>query len=152
MATGYGSGAVMGGVADARLGNEADNIGKGRQGSVAANIVEGTVTQRRHSAIYADNTISFEDYRYWADRSREYEKTLETKGVGLAGTARMLVGKGQHSEKPVQELDATNTDGTGEKTEGNTGSAESRYGITESEWDNAQRAVRTATWGELRAI
>ncbi|KAK3075366.1 hypothetical protein LTR53_001371 [Teratosphaeriaceae sp. CCFEE 6253] len=148
MATGYGSGAVLGGVADARLGGEADNIGKGRQGSVAADIFEGTVTQRRHSLIYGDNTIQFEDYRYWADRSREYEKTLDTKGVGLAGSMRMLVGKGSHSEKPVQELQST----PGEKTAGepgNTPGMESRYGITESEWDNAQRAVRTATWGSI---
>ena len=151
MATGYGSGAVLGGVADARLGNEADNIGKGRQGSVAADIFEGTVTHRRHSVIYGDKSIQFEDYRYWADRSREYEKTLDTKGVGLAGTARMLIGKGQHNEKPVQEI-ASTPETAGEKTEGesgNTPNAESRYGITESEWDNAQRAVRTATWGEL---
>ncbi|KAK4972931.1 hypothetical protein LTR42_006225 [Elasticomyces elasticus] len=151
MATGYGSGALMGGVADARLGNESDNIGKGRQGSVAADIVAGTVTQRRHSAIYADQSINFEDYRYWADRSREYEKTLDTKGVGLAGSMRILVGKGNHAEKPVQELDSNNTAGLDEKTgeHGTTPGMESRYGITESEWDNAQRAVRTATWGSI---
>ncbi|TKA78921.1 hypothetical protein B0A55_03921 [Friedmanniomyces simplex] len=136
------TGARMGGVADPRLGNEADNIGKGRQGSVAADIVQGTVTQRRHSAIYADNTINFEDYRYWADRSREYEKTLDTKGVGLAGMARMAIGKGIHSEKPVQEMDATTRTGKAR-------SRQSNYGITESEWDNAQRAVRTATWGSI---
>ncbi|KAK1823520.1 hypothetical protein LTR12_002149 [Friedmanniomyces endolithicus] len=145
------SGAGLGAVADVRLGDEAENMGKGRQGSVAADIVQGTVTQRRQSAIYADGSICFEDYRYWADRSREYETTLDTKGVGLAGMARMAMGKGNKAT-PVQELDAHNTDGLGEKSSGAPGTTpamEANYGITESEWDNAQRAVRTATWGSI---
>lgn len=132
-------------MADPRLGNEADNIGKGRTGSVAADIYAGTVSQRRNSAIYNDRSITFEDYRHWADRSRAFEKTLDTKGTGLEGSLRLVLGKGSHSKTPVQTIGDAGSGSENEKTVRRDG--EDAYGITESEWDNAQRAIRTATWG-----
>lgn len=140
---------MLGGAADPRLGDEADNIGKGRNGSIAANIHDSTVQQgRRRSVIYNDTSIEFEDYHYWANRSREYEKHIDVSGFGLQNLLKVSVGKGSHAEKPVQELPAaTGSDSepaVDEKT-GTTAQAESRYGITESEWfvclDHCQREV-----------
>ncbi|KAK3671610.1 hypothetical protein LTR78_008533 [Recurvomyces mirabilis] len=149
MATGYGSAALMGGAADPRLGDEADAIGKGRQGSVAADVVNGTVVARRGSMIYADNSITFEDYHYWANRSREYEQTIETKGAGLSGALKIFAGSGKHADQPVQNMEMTGSD-SDRNDEKHSGAAPERgYGISESEWDNAQRAVRTATWGSV---
>jgi hypothetical protein len=143
---------ALGAAADPRLGDEADAIGKGRQGSVAADIFDNAInhnSQRRGSLIYNDRSITFEDYMYWAARSREYEKTLDTSHAGLAGIFKGVLGKGKHAEHPVQELGANGSDSekTDEKHAGDAAVGESRYGITEAEWDNAQRAVRTATWG-----
>lgn len=159
MATGYGSAALMGGVADPRLGDEADHIGKSRQGSVAAEIRDGAVggdgRERRRSVIYGDTSITFEDYVYWADRSREYERHLDTSNMGLQGILKVMLGKGVHAadkgERPVQELAEGGSSDDNEKPANDSsveGAHTGRYGITESEWDNAQRAVRTATWGE----
>jgi len=138
MATGFGNAAMLGGAADPRLGDEADNIGKGRNGSIAANIHDSTVQQgRRRSVIYNDTSIEFEDYHYWANRSREYEKHIDVSGFGLQNLLKVSVGKGSHAEKPVQQeiTAATGSDSeptVDEKTGTNTAQAESRYGITES--------------------
>ncbi|KAH9824593.1 Transmembrane amino acid transporter protein [Teratosphaeria destructans] len=154
--------AGLGGVADPRLGDEADNIGKARHGSVAANYAPGPAdTGRRGSAIYTDSSITFEDYHYWAGISREQEKSLETKGVGLSGWVRLLVGKGIHHGTPPDVLAAEgrSSESGGEKTQDKAAEAfaapstaapnENRYGIAPSEWDQAQRAGRTATWGAI---
>jgi hypothetical protein len=60
MATSF---ATLGGVADPRLGDEADAIGKGHQGGDAADIHDSTVVvdHRRGSVIYMDTSITFED-------------------------------------------------------------------------------------------
>jgi hypothetical protein len=131
---------------------------QGRHGSVAAEIAPGPAPEaaRRNSAIYLDSSITFEDYHFWANRSRDYEKTLETAHMGLAGWGRMLIGKGEHHGTPpdVAAPDGSSGDEKATEKAGEAGvttikrPSESRYGITESEWDNAQRAVRTATWGE----
>jgi len=55
------SAANLGGVADPRLNSEADDIGKSRHASVAA---ESVPRSRRLSHIYTDSSISFEDYHY----------------------------------------------------------------------------------------
>lgn len=159
--------ANLGGVADPRLGEETDAIGKGRHGSVAAAIAptEQAHNARRNSLIYVDSSIQFEDYHYWANQSREYEKTLETANVGFAGMAKMVVGRGSHNgEQPIVGVDGSGSDSPSyelsEKKASDTGDSavahgtattptkEDKYGLTETEWDQAQRASRTATWGQ----
>ena len=152
MASGYGGAAGLGGVADPRLGDEADAIGKGRNGSTAEGIHDSVVRDTRRGSInYNDSTVSFEEYHYWAQRSREYERTIDVSNTGLQGTMKVLLGKGQHADHPVQDIgvgSGSDTDAKVSEKHGDGAVGESRYGITESEWDNAQRSVRTATWGE----
>jgi len=160
--------ANIGGVTDPRLGEETDAIGKGRHGSVAANIAPGpSATQgRRNSLIYTDSSITFEDYHYWAKVSREYEKTIETANVGIQGIFKLVIGAGQHNkQQPVHvgvEGPGSGSDKNGiemsEKAQEAGGVTSENpmprapangdaYGITTNEWDQAQRAARTATWG-----
>ncbi|KAK5121581.1 hypothetical protein LTR85_004753 [Meristemomyces frigidus] len=157
--------ANLGGVADPRLGEESDAIGRGRHGSVAAAIAptEGAKdARRRGSIIYTDSSIPFEDYHYWAQRSREYEKGITTANAGMVGMAKMIIGGGSHNKKqPVNvgvdpSANGSNGHELSEKTSEKPGSdtatppaSEDQYGITESEWDQAQRAARTATWGSI---
>lgn len=148
--------ASIGGVADPRLGQEADAIGTGRHGSVAAAMAPGGPAERarRGSAIYMDSSIPFEDYHYWAIRSREVEKGLDTSDAGIAGWSKLILGRGVH-QGTSPEVAPSEDEKKNEKTANTTdiqdvsANTESRYEITESEWDNAQRATRTATWGEL---
>lgn len=139
MATGFGNAAILGGVADPRLGDEADHIGEGRNGSVAAGIHDATVQQsgRRRSVIYTDSSIEFEDYVYWAKQSREYEKHIDVSGFGLQNLVKVSLGKGSHAEKPVQEIAVaagSDSDHAVDEKAGSAAASESRYGITESEW------------------
>lgn len=142
MATGFG----MAAVADPRLGDEADAIGKGHQGATAADIRDGTLTSRRMSAIYVDDTIQFEDYHYWANQAREFEKSIDVSGNGLAGIMKVALGKA-HAEHPPQDLGVAGSDSSNHETNDekavatsngpSPAVAESRHGVTEAEWDTA---------------
>lgn len=141
------SAANLGGVADARVGDEAENIGTSRRRSLADVPPPET---HGHNTIYVDNTISFENYHFWANRAREYEKTITVGDKGFAQVGKMLIGKkvggvqkdaagNTINEKAVHEAEEKPT----------TESPYDRYGIAETEWEQAQRATRTATWGSI---
>ncbi|KAK6414478.1 hypothetical protein LTR95_017723 [Oleoguttula sp. CCFEE 5521] len=152
--------ANIGGVADPKLGHEADNLGRGSVGGTGQEIHDAAVASggaRRNSHIYTDTNITFEDYNlsrlrvpdaddldshYWANRSREYERTIDVSNAGLAGSMKTILGRKQDKE-PAALASSSHSGSDNEKTDAAHG--ESRYGISESEWDNAQRAIRTAT-------
>ena len=143
------SAANLGGIADARLGDEPDAIGTTyeHRGSVAQSIQPPD--SHGHNNIYLDSSITFEDYDYWANRSREYEKHIRTDNVGLRQVANLIIGKRINNTAPV----ITEKDVSEKKSDENNGNAylgsgDNTYGVTESEWEQAQRATRTATWGE----
>lgn len=106
------------------------------------------------SSMYVDTSITFENYVHWAKRSREVEKHMRTDNVGFEYWIRKWFNKnsddsvttqgeapGQHS--PVTDPKANSTS----KTNGH--STTDDWGITEAEWEQAQRATRTATWGSI---
>lgn len=155
--------ANLGGVADPRLGDEPDYIGDSQD----APTVPAKSDQRRKSLVYTDSSIPFEEYLWWAGKSREYEKSLTTSGSGIQGMVQMLMGK-----KTTKEVDITGVSPTSDPTQppalsekpghadGESPNEKSsrasdaspqtdQYGISHSEWYNAQRAVRTATWGSV---
>ncbi len=160
----------MGGVADPRIdGKDIDAIGT-RHDSIIHSY--GPPDTHGHSTIYVDSSISFENYRWWAQRAREYEKTIPAN-AGITGFFQVFLGS--KKEKPTQlPADATGAESTGEKksdpdreqssektglggaddagafvagpTKTNT---TDKYGVTEEEWETAQRAARTASWGAI---
>ncbi|KAI7714135.1 oligopeptide transporter protein, partial [Hortaea werneckii] len=85
MATNF---AALGGVADPRSGDQPDYIG-----TTHDTPRHNAQSQRRHSFMYSDSSITFEEYNWWAERSREYEKELSTEGAGIQGILNMLIGK-----------------------------------------------------------
>jgi hypothetical protein len=147
------SAANLGGVADPRLGGDADLIGTGdeRRGSVTHGIPPPEL--HGHRSIYMDESITFEDYHFWANRSREYEKHIEVGNLGLAGIGKLLVGKKQTVDvqpiaiAPPEKSSLSEKGGLGSPSDSN--EKIDRYGVTESEWEIAQRATRTATWGSV---
>lgn len=161
------SAANMGGVADPRLGDEADIIGTEEEhhhipkadqdippkydGPNAHNI-PAPLLQGKDS-IYLDSSITFENYVYWANRSREYEKHIRTDDKGFSQWANMLIGKKpKDTPEPTAPTLSETTDE--KKTDPSTNAAANsdgtdNYGVTETEWEQAQRAARTATWGSI---
>ncbi|OQE44628.1 hypothetical protein PENCOP_c002G07913 [Penicillium coprophilum] len=112
---------------------------------------EGTVSVSQPSAldgkqsIYSDSTITFENYAYWAKRSREVEKNISTDDAGFAYWRKRLFRK---SEAPVQNSSAV-AESSAKHTSTTNDSTADGWGITETEWEQAQRAGRTATWGSI---
>jgi hypothetical protein len=155
------SAANLGGVADPRLGDEADVIGttKEHRGGISGEIPPPD--PHGHNTIYLDSSITFENYHYWANRSREFEKHIRTDNAGLAQLGNLLLGKKIPNEPPkldsseispghagvleTNEKRATSNE-DGNSTNGSNGGWS--HGVTESEWEQAQRATRTATWGK----
>jgi hypothetical protein len=137
--------------------NEADAIGTTHHGDILPPDTHG------HNTIYLDNSITFENYHYWAKRSREFEKHIRTDNQGLAQIFNLIIGKKIAPEEPKihnselnvpsntlqeKELKSSETNGgeNGDSANGSNGAW--AHGVTEAEWEQAQRAVRTATWGE----
>ena len=156
------SAANLGAIADPRSGDEADAIGTTNEHRASISHQVAPPDLHGHRTIYLDSSIKFEDYHYWANRSREVEKHIQVGDLGFAGILNLLVGKktkheaistpGQSDSSPApstkdekQPIDekqpADEKAIKGERTD--------RWGITETEWEQAQRATRTATWGSI---
>ncbi|KAK5136104.1 hypothetical protein LTR08_004154 [Meristemomyces frigidus] len=156
--------ANLGGAADPRSSDHADFIG----GSYDTPTHEiGTHDERRGSMVYTDSSILFEEYHWWANQSRAYEKTLSASGAGMSGILSMFTGKKKTTgdsitgvpAESVQEKPQPGNEKAMEAHGGNPGEKSSgasdlspqrdQYGITNDEWYNAQRSIRTATWGSV---
>lgn len=175
------SAADLGGVADPRLGREADLIGTSRQNSVAAArgqhpLAASAGLGRTKDDMYVDSGITFEDYHYWANISREEERHFVTSNTGLQGLWKSVTGYKKRAAvaddtKWTVGVDAADADrkvlpdhGSAASSNEKTGAEkekdlagepsdpknlEDNYGITGSEWDRAQRALRNASWGSI---
>ncbi|GAB7353447.1 hypothetical protein MBLNU459_g3911t1 [Dothideomycetes sp. NU459] len=155
------SGANLGGVADPRMGADADAIGTTAEhrGSISDAVM--APDPHGHNNIYLDDSISFENYHYWANRSREFEKHIRTDNVGFAQLGHLLIGKKIPDKQPELVSDSPDAgsaynEKSNEANEkdpkagvSNPSAPQPRYGVTEHEWEQAQRATRTATWGSI---
>lgn len=166
------SAANVGGIADPRLGPEADTIGTAEEHPESSlhgsdpPVYEGS---KEHDipapvlhgpgSIYLDSSITFESYHYWANRSREIEKNIPTDNVGLSQVGKLMIGKKPQGTPPQSSAPNTsnaNGKAAGEKARPGSSSSTAKsddatdnWGVTESEWEQAQRAARTATWGSI---
>lgn len=149
-------------------GDEADHIGMAQEHKEGIPDEITPPDTHGHNTIYLDNSITFENYHYWANRSRQFEKHIRTDNVGLRQLANLVLGRKVPAEQPALDVsqndvspaatekvsDNDNKHGpSDEKTSGDGAIASSsgggwQHGVTEAEWEQAQRATRTATWGE----
>lgn len=143
MATGHASGALVGGIADPRHIPETNAIGKAMHN--ASDINQATVPQTRAS-IYNNAKITFEEYHYWANRTRELENSIPTSGGGLSGIFKWKAKRKQSAEAQANPIEAGNEKRVERQQENTLG--DSASAIADSEWSNARGATRTATWGE----
>ena len=90
--------------------------------------------------------ITFEEYIYYANETREYEKTLSTKGRGLSSIRTAFSrDKKSKTEEPLPTQE-------GQALPGGTSGPDATAGVfdvvSDEEWHQASRAARTATWGK----
>ena len=144
-----------------------DDIGT-RQDSIIHHL--GPPDTHGHNTVYLDSSITFETYHWWAQRAREYEKDIPAN-AGYTGFFNVLVGR-MEKEKTQLPADASGgnagelKDGTEEvampkddsvekKADADVidspshGSTKDEYGVAPAEWERAQRAARTASWGAI---
>ena len=88
-----------------------------------------------------DPAVTFEEYRFYAQRTREEEKRLESPKL----IWREIVNRTTIKDAPQNDAgtDANNA----QFMEANFATKESRRLISDEEWTNASRAMRTASWG-----
>lgn len=143
-------------IADLRRSTRHDAIGTGADHHESI-IDAGPVELNGRDSIYLDSSIKFEDYHFWAKRSREYEKTIRTDNKGLAQVLGVFGGrKTKHNVASLDHSIASpGSNGDFELLTKQTEVVDaypmeaSKYGITEAEWETAQRVTRTATWGSI---
>ena len=154
----------------------AENITVSNEGLAETRMAEGETVEKQEQdvsvhnlpppvvkgsgSIYLDSSITFENYVYWAKRSREIEKTISTADAGFAHLGKIILRKkiseaSASTQAQIQEQDAPVTAESNEKNpttpahETNNDITRDGWGITETEWEHAQRALRTATWGSI---
>ena len=89
-----------------------------------------------------DPTVTFEEYQYYARRTREEEKTLESPKLQW----REIINRKTSPEAHDVKYDETVRDPEG-VPEVNFANREIRLHVTDEEWTNASRALRTASSG-----
>jgi hypothetical protein len=88
-----------------------------------------------------DPDVLFEEYHYYALKTREEEDTL----VAPSSTWREVVLRKKNPAGPGNDQGALEP--SGQLTEANFANVSNRLDITDEEWTNASRAFRTASWG-----
>lgn len=85
-----------------------------------------------------DPNVAFEEYHYYAQKTREEEENLESPKLNI----RNLISR----KKNPQDSNADEAP-TATLTEKDYASVENRLEISDDEWANASRALRTASTG-----
>ena len=92
-----------------------------------------------------DSAVSFEEYHYYAEKTRAEEDAQAHHNTGGQGMLSMIIPS--KSDKGVQQ--------EGEKRGSiiaqtvNLSNPDKRAEISDEEWTNANRALRTATWSAI---
>lgn len=84
-----------------------------------------------------DPNVTFEEYYYYAQKTREEEKALEAPNTDWKALLTMK----------KQPTDVADNSRKFSATDADFANKESRIGISDEEWTNASRAFRTAGWG-----
>lgn len=103
--------------------------------SLAPGMVPGYI--KPQGRMPHDPAVKFEEYHYYAQRTRQEEMTLESPVVNWRQILlRKKNGAGSDEKLPESHL-----------TEADFATAANRLEISDEEWTNASRAFRTASWG-----
>lgn len=148
--------AAIGGIDDVRIDKEGQEIGTSHDPMIHK---LGPAESHGHNTIYLDKSIPFEGYHWWAARSRAAEKFISAN-AGYKQVLNTFLGKkpdsdGQEGAGARHRASQTSPEKEGKLTDKIHTEASAyagkidRWGIEEAEWEKAQRAGRTATWGAV---
>ncbi|QQK40586.1 Amino acid transporter, transmembrane [Penicillium digitatum] len=145
------SGYTLDAEADAHLGDEKSY---NKERAVSVSNEDPSAVLDTSQSFYVDSSITFENYVHWAKRSREVEKHIRTDNVGFEYWFRKFFDKNfDPSVTPTSEAQGQGSPVTdpnaNPSSKANGESTTDDWGITETEWEQAQRAARTATWGSI---
>lgn len=107
----------------------------------AGQVMPSTYIKPQARALH-DPNISFEEYHYYALRTREEEKTLVAPMLNWREFLMRRKNAQNNAEDSNGQLDPMKR-----HTEANFANKNTRLEITDEEWTNASRAFRTASWG-----
>lgn len=88
-----------------------------------------------------DPAVTWEEYNYYAQRTREYEKTITSPKLQWL----TLLTRKKESALPPSESNGGTAQAA--QIDLNLAKQENRVRISDEEWVNASRAYRTASWG-----
>ena len=91
--------------------------------------------------LFHDPAVTFEEYRYYAQRTREEQRQLEPPKLRWREILNRTSAKDADKTGAVAEREGVKA------TEANFATPESRLLISDEEWTNASRALRTASSG-----
>jgi hypothetical protein len=111
------------------------------------NTANGSIYIKPQGRKPHDPDVTFEEYYYYAQKTREEEKTIELppstkwREVLLRKKAETPhdISDGEPGAHPSQHLTAANF-----------ANRENRLEISDEEWTNASRTLRTASWGACK--
>lgn len=94
--------------------------------------------------LQCDPSITFDEYRYWAELTRDEERETAKTEPATHGIMQTLFPT--KSSPGVQQISASPRSSNEEMTEKKLSPVKSgRVSVTDSEWTNASRAMRTAS-------
>lgn len=114
-----------------------DSSGKPAAGTPPAAGQVSTYIKPQARAVH-DASVTFEEYHFYAQRTREEEKTLESPVLNWREIILRKKGGAHQNDEPANEVHLTAE---------NFANRAHRLEITDEEWTNASRAYRTASWG-----
>ena len=114
---------------------------KGSDGSSDGQQVTQSTCIKPQARLLHDPAVTFEEYQYYARRTREEEKHLESPKLRW----RQIIGRRTNKDAPQIDAGADHKKRT--VTEVNFAHEGHRLQITDEEWTNASRAMRTASSG-----
>lgn len=109
---------------------------------VGAHVVQSTYIKPQARKLY-DPDVSFEEYHYWALKTREEEVHYDPPKNNI----RQLLSGKRKSAHDIGSESNGGRDPSKDHTEINFASRDNRIEISDEEWANASRAFRTASTG-----
>ena len=103
-------------------------------------VAQSTYIKPRARLLH-DPAVTFEEYQYYAQRTREEQKHLESPKLLWREVLNRKTKKVARENGPGADHDG------GKVPEVNFANQLDRLQITDEEWTNASRAMRTASWG-----
>ena len=102
-------------------------------------IAQSTYIKPRARLLH-DPAVTFEEYQHYAKRTREEQDHLASPKLRW----RQIINRSTHNEDALR-MDAVTDGKITEVPEFNIGNEENRLQISDEEWSNASRAMRTAS-------